>query len=64
MLKDGLLVESGQRPAHDRDDERRRYYDVTPLGRKVVAAELRRMEAAVAEGKSRRLLSDARGGPS
>jgi DNA-binding PadR family transcriptional regulator len=65
MLQDGLLVESERRPAPEQDDERRRYYDVTPLGRRVVAAELRRMEAAVAEGRARkRLLGEAKGGAS
>lgn len=64
MLQDGLLVESGHRPAPDQDDERRRYYDVTPLGRQVVAAELRRMEAAVAQGRARRLVGEAKGGAS
>lgn len=56
MLGEGLLVESGRRPAADQDDERRRYYDVTPLGRRVAAAELRRMERAVTAGRARKLL--------
>ncbi|HTE45441.1 MAG TPA: PadR family transcriptional regulator [Gemmatimonadaceae bacterium] len=43
MLDDGLVVESDRRPASDADDERRRYYRVTPLGRRVMAAEANRM---------------------
>lgn len=48
LLDDGLVVESQRRPAADADDERRRYYRVTPLGRRVIAAEAERM-AALAE---------------
>jgi DNA-binding PadR family transcriptional regulator len=45
MLDDGLVVESDRRPAADADDERRRYYRVTSLGRRVMAAEADRMAA-------------------
>jgi DNA-binding PadR family transcriptional regulator len=48
LLDDGLIVESQRRPAADADDERRRYYRVTPLGRRVVAADASRM-ATLAE---------------
>ena len=34
MLKDGWVVESSRRPAADQDDERRRYYRLTPAGRR------------------------------
>src|ERR1700712_4130963 len=43
MLDDGLVVESDRRPASDADDERRRYYRVTPLGRRAIAAEADRI---------------------
>ena len=43
MLEQGLIVESGERPAPEQDDERRRYYRITPLGRDVARAELRRL---------------------
>src|SRR3954465_4601988 len=33
MLKAGWVVESARRPAADVDDERRRYYRLTPAGR-------------------------------
>src|SRR5215211_1445857 len=39
MLEDGLVVESQRRPAVDADDERRRYYRVTALGKRTIAAE-------------------------
>lgn len=48
MLDDGLVVESQRRPAADADDERRRYYRVTALGKRTIAAEAERM-AALAE---------------
>ena len=43
MLDEGLIVESERRPAADLDDERRRYYRLTPLGRKVAEAEGERL---------------------
>jgi DNA-binding PadR family transcriptional regulator len=61
MLQDGLISESEDRPAPSRDDERRRYYDVTPLGRRVVAAEIARMQQIVKEGRARRLVPRERG---
>jgi len=56
MLGDGLVVESERRPAPDQDDERRRYYDVTALGRRVAAAEVARMQEMVREGVARKLV--------
>ena len=53
MLDDGLIQESDRRPAPDLDDERRRYYRITPLGRRVATAEIARLEAMVAEAKSK-----------
>src|SRR5829696_2788344 len=43
MLKDGWVVESARRPAADVDDERRRYYRLTPLGRRAAVAEAARL---------------------
>jgi DNA-binding PadR family transcriptional regulator len=48
MLDDGLVVESQRRPAADADDERRRYYRITALGKRVIAADAERM-ASLAE---------------
>ena len=50
MLEDGLIEELDERPSPG-DDERRRYYRITPFGRRVAMAEARRLE---------RLLADAR----
>jgi len=43
MLEDGYVVEIDDRPAPEEDDERRRYYRLTPLGRKVARAEVERL---------------------
>lgn len=59
LLADGLAIESGKRqPAHS-DDPRRRYYKLTPFGRKVVAAETERLEAMVASARATRTLRKA-----
>src|SRR3954453_19385094 len=45
LLADGLVAEAGQRSADDAGGERRRYYRITPLGGRVLAAELERLRA-------------------
>ena len=47
MLAQGLIEESDDRPDPHLDDERRRYYKVTPFGRKVAQAEAARMRDLV-----------------
>ncbi len=47
MLEQGLLVETRERPAPEEDDERRRYYRITPLGTAVAKAETRRLAELV-----------------
>jgi len=47
MLEQGLIVESDERPDPHLDDERRRYYGITPLGRRVIQAEVARLRALV-----------------
>src|ERR1700685_3587380 len=42
MLDQGLIVETSTRPAPELDDERRRYYRITPFGVAVARAEVRR----------------------
>jgi len=53
---DGLVDESPG-AATDGDDERRRYYRLTPFGRRVLAAELERLRALVRLGEERRIIS-------
>jgi len=43
MLEQGLISEANTRPAPELDDERRRYYRITPFGRAVAKAEARRL---------------------
>jgi DNA-binding PadR family transcriptional regulator len=43
MLEQGLIIEISARPAPEMDDERRRYYRITPFGRSVATAEARRL---------------------
>ena len=47
MLEQGLIVETRERPAPDQDDERRRYYRITPFGTAVARAEARRLTQLV-----------------
>jgi DNA-binding PadR family transcriptional regulator len=47
MLEDGLIVEVRERPAPELDDERRRYYRITPFGAAVARAEARRLAELV-----------------
>jgi DNA-binding PadR family transcriptional regulator len=51
-----LLEEADRRPAAG-SDERRRYYRLTPFGRRVVAAEAARLRALVRLAESARLLT-------
>ena len=51
LLEQGLIEELAERPDPANDDERRRYYRLSRLGREVAKAEARRLE---------RLLGDAR----
>jgi DNA-binding PadR family transcriptional regulator len=47
MLEDDLIVEVDERPAPELDDERRRYYRITPYGRSVARAEAHRLQELV-----------------
>ena len=56
MMRDGLVEESDKQ-----DNERRRYYRLTRLGRSVLAAELERLDAAVSSARALGLIpSDGR----
>ena len=46
MLEQDLLIET-ESPDPESDDERRRYYRITPFGRKVAEAEARRLSQLV-----------------
>lgn len=49
-----LIVETEKRPSDD--DERRRYFALTPLGTRVLRCEVRRLEAIVNQARASRAL--------
>jgi DNA-binding PadR family transcriptional regulator len=56
LLDEKLIEESDRRPSPDQDDERRRYYRLTELGRDVVGAEARRLESLIGEARRKHVL--------
>jgi DNA-binding PadR family transcriptional regulator len=60
LEKSDLILESADRPSAEKDDERRRYFELTPLGKRVLDAEVRRLEAIVSHARSSRALRKAR----
>jgi DNA-binding PadR family transcriptional regulator len=56
LLADGLIVEVDERPDPALDDERRRYYRLTPFGQRVAVAEAQRLEQALAVARAKPLL--------
>lgn len=60
LASQGLIEETDRRPLPDRDDERRRYYRITELGREVVTREAGRM-VRLADSKDVRALTHASG---
>ena len=56
MLADGLIEEAGERPDPALDDDRRRYYQLTDFGRRVVAAEAQRLAQLVDVARVKRVL--------
>ena len=55
LLDEGLIAESGDRPAPHQDDARRRYYEITAAGRRALATELARLERLIAAARLRRV---------
>ena len=55
LLEQGLVVEVRERPAPEQDDERRRYYRLTRLGREVARAETARLAGLVDMARERGL---------
>lgn len=64
MLADGLIEESAERPDPESDDERRRYYRLTALGRCAAAAEAERLAGLVQLAQEKRLLRGPTPAPS
>jgi DNA-binding PadR family transcriptional regulator len=55
MLSANLIVESDERPDPGHDDERRRYYRLTALGRRVLGAEAQRLSHLVNVAQRKRI---------
>lgn len=61
MLDQGLIEEADERPDPALDDQRRRYYRLTSLGRQVGAAEYDRLASLTDSARLRRLNLSTRG---
>jgi len=59
LLEARMIQESGERPDAEIDDQRRRYYRLTKLGRRVLAAETTRMERMLKHARNKRVLKHA-----
>jgi DNA-binding PadR family transcriptional regulator len=59
LVEAGLVARSSRRPAADADDERRRYFRITPKGWRALAADARRLQQLLRHAKVRRLLAGA-----
>jgi DNA-binding PadR family transcriptional regulator len=57
MMASRLIEEADERPDPAVDDQRRRYYRATPLGRAVLAAETSRMARLVGAARAKRVRS-------
>ena len=55
MLEQGLLEERRERPAPEQDDERRRYYRITPFGSATARAEAARLNTLVRMARAKGL---------
>ena len=59
LLKAGLIAEIDERPDPALDDSRRRYYELTDLGRKALAAETERLAHLVEVARRKDVLGAA-----
>ena len=57
LLGDGMILETDERPDPSLDDERRRYYRLTPFGRSVAMAEVQRLESIVQQAHAKNLFA-------
>jgi DNA-binding PadR family transcriptional regulator len=57
LLADTMIVETDERPDPSLDDERRRYYRLTPFGRAVAMADVQRLESIVEQAHAKRLFA-------
>jgi DNA-binding PadR family transcriptional regulator len=60
LLAERMVIETDERPDPALDDERRRYYRLTPFGREVAVAEVRRLEGIVLQARAKKLVRPAK----
>jgi DNA-binding PadR family transcriptional regulator len=60
LLAEGAIKECRNRPPAEEDDQRRRYYRLTPFGRQLAVAEAERMERLIATAREKHLLKRLR----
>jgi DNA-binding PadR family transcriptional regulator len=60
LESDGLVEETEARSASANDDERRIYYRLLPFGRRVLAAEVARLEELIRIAAANRIVTGAR----
>lgn len=58
MLEEEMIQEVGERVGGEDPEERRRYYRITPFGRRVAAAEARRMGELLAAAQEVALIGE------
>ena len=61
MLAAGLIVESGERPDPDMDDQRRRYYRLTSVGQRALKTEAERLARQVVVARLKQVFDFAAG---
>jgi DNA-binding PadR family transcriptional regulator len=61
LIEANLIQESSARPAPEFDDARRRYYRLTPLGRRVLNAECERLQELVQAIQTKQTMVTERG---
>jgi DNA-binding PadR family transcriptional regulator len=59
LIEEDLISESERRPDPSEDDSRRRYYRLTSLGRRVLAAESERLEDLVRVIRAKRRIAES-----
>ncbi len=56
LLENGLIEESAAREDADSSDERRRYYRLTPAGRKLACSEAQRLAEVLRVARAKKIL--------
>jgi DNA-binding PadR family transcriptional regulator len=57
LLAETMILETDERPDPSLDDERRRYYRLTPFGRAVAMADVQRLESIVEQAHAKHLFT-------